>query len=91
MNDEPHDSKEDFEGYFKLMAEFDAVCAKFMAQPWVKAVRAKREVDNRNRIPMDGRTYPVTQIQYVMTRTFFNRFRDNDVRLLGYSLIPGDN
>ena len=91
MNDEHYDSKEDLKGYFAILDELDGVCKKFFAQPWVKAIRANREADNQAHVPHEGRTYPVTQTQYIMARTFFSPRRGDDVRLLGYELIPGDN
>ncbi|MHC4301962.1 MAG: hypothetical protein ACYS7Y_32265 [Planctomycetota bacterium] len=86
----PYDSKEDLDGYFALMAELDLLQLRFTSQPWVKALLAKREEDNANRVPMEGRTHPVTQGQYVQARKFFNQ-RFDDVKLYGYTLIPGDN
>jgi hypothetical protein len=87
---EHYDSKEDLQGYFDLMDELDVVESKFFAQPWVKAILANRDVDNRNRVPMDGRIYPVTQTQYIMARKFRSR-SSGDVQLYGYTLVPGDN
>jgi hypothetical protein len=91
MSNEHYDSKEDLAGYFDLMDELGAVHKKFFAQPWVKAVRASREADNWAHVPVEGRTYPVTQAQYIMARKFFSQLRNDNVRLLGYALIPGDN
>jgi hypothetical protein len=92
--DAHYDSKEDLKGYFDLIDELDTVRAKFYAQPWVKAILAARDADNRNKVAHEGREYIVSQTRYYMARKFVNRLSDNgrgDVRLCGYTLISGDN
>ena len=92
-SDKHYDSKEDLKGYFDLMDELDAVRAKFYAQPWVKAILAARDEDNRNKVAHEGREYIVSQTRYFMARKFTNALSDanGDVRLCGYALISGDN
>ena len=93
-SDTHYDSKEDLKGYFDLIAELGEVRAKFYAQPWVKAILAARDEDNRNKVAHEGREYTVSQTRYYMARKFINCLSDNgtgDVRLCGYTLISGDN
>ncbi len=93
-SDKHYDSKEDLKGYFDLMDELDAVRAKFYAQPWVKAILAARDADNRNKVVYEGRVYTVSQTRCYMARMFINHLSDDgtgDVRLCGYTLISGGN
>ena len=61
-----------------------------LAQPWIKTLLVKRFEDNLARVPLDGRSHPVTQDQYDEAKKALEQ-PDNDVRLFGYKLIPGDN
>lgn len=81
----------DFENYFELHRELEALREKFLTQPWVKGLCAKRDEDARNRVPPDGQAYVVSAAQYILVRELFTRCIDDDVRLFGYTLIPGDN
>lgn len=93
-NDYCYDStKEDFTGYFELAAELEAVRTKFLAQPWVEDLLAKRDEDNRNGVPMDKRFFTVPKAQYILARELFTSSAslDDEVKIHRYTLIPGDN
>lgn len=80
----------DLERQAAAMAKQDILHAKFLRLPWVKALLVKRYEDNLARVPLDGRTLTVTQDQFAEAKKAFAQYQD-DVKLLGYTLIPGDN
>jgi len=71
------------------IAATDRVRIRLANQPWVKELLTKFAEDGRNNVPMDGRTHKVTQAQYDEAEEALDQPPD-DVKLLGYTLIPGD-
>ncbi len=56
----------------------------FNRQPWVVAIYKQRSLDNKTLVPMQGRTYQVTDMQLEQLQLVRGT---RTVRLLGYALI----